>query len=109
MTDGGVAVWSNKPCGDEKICYRQQVHNQGGSMSLSRRSFFRTAGAAGVGLLSSDFISARRREAVPAIPTGGGARFPPQGGGPTRRPAHQNNPQGNAHAPRPAAPRRAAG
>ena len=32
-------------------------------MSLSRRSFFRTAGAAGVGLISSDLIGARGREA----------------------------------------------
>ncbi|MBI3493891.1 MAG: aminotransferase class I/II-fold pyridoxal phosphate-dependent enzyme [Acidobacteria bacterium] len=31
-------------------------------MSLSRRSFFRTAGAAGVGLLSTDFMAARGRE-----------------------------------------------
>ena len=35
-------------------------------MSLSRRSFFRTAGAAGAGLLSSDFLSARGREAFAA-------------------------------------------
>jgi histidinol-phosphate aminotransferase len=32
-------------------------------MSLSRRSFFRTAGAAGVGLISSDLVGARGREA----------------------------------------------
>jgi histidinol-phosphate aminotransferase len=32
-------------------------------MSLSRRSFFRTAGAASVGLISSDLIGARGREA----------------------------------------------
>ena len=32
-------------------------------MSLSRRSFFRTAGAAGVGLISSDVVGARGREA----------------------------------------------
>src|SRR5262245_2526464 len=37
-------------------------------MSLSRRSFFRRAGAAGVGLLSSDFISDRGREAFAALP-----------------------------------------
>ena len=36
-------------------------------MSLSRRSFFRTAGAAGVGLISSDVIAARGREALAAI------------------------------------------
>ena len=35
-------------------------------MSLSRRSFFRTAGAAGVGLISSDLIGARGREALVA-------------------------------------------
>lgn len=32
-------------------------------MALSRRSFFRTAGAAGVGLLSSELLTARGREA----------------------------------------------
>ena len=32
-------------------------------MSLSRRSFFRTAGAASVGLISSDLVVARGREA----------------------------------------------
>jgi histidinol-phosphate aminotransferase len=36
-------------------------------MSLSRRSFFRTAGAAGVGLISSDVIAARGREALAAM------------------------------------------
>ena len=36
-------------------------------MSLSRRSFFRTAGAAGVGLVSSDLIGARGREALAAM------------------------------------------
>src|SRR5207249_6490196 len=50
------------------------VHNEGGSMSLSRRSFFRTAGAAGVGLLSSDFISARGREALAAIESSAAAQ-----------------------------------
>ena len=43
-------------------------------MSLSRRSFFRTAGAAGVGLLSSDFISGRGREAFAAMPTAAAAQ-----------------------------------
>ena len=36
-------------------------------MSLSRRSFFRTAGAASVGLISTDFIAARGREAFAAM------------------------------------------
>ena len=36
-------------------------------MSLSRRSFFRTAGAAGVGLVSSDFIAGRGHEALAAM------------------------------------------
>jgi histidinol-phosphate aminotransferase len=36
-------------------------------MSLSRRSFFRTAGAASVGLISSDVIGARGREALAAM------------------------------------------
>jgi histidinol-phosphate aminotransferase len=36
-------------------------------MSLSRRSFFRTAGAAGVSLISSDVIAARGREALAAM------------------------------------------
>jgi len=35
-------------------------------MSLSRRAFFRTAGAAGVGLVASDVITARGREAFAA-------------------------------------------
>jgi len=45
-------------------------------MSLTRRSFFRTAGAAGVGLMSSELIAARGREAslawleTPAIASG---------------------------------------
>ena len=36
-------------------------------MSLSRRSFFRTAGAAGVGLMSSRMITARGREAFAGL------------------------------------------
>jgi histidinol-phosphate aminotransferase len=36
-------------------------------MSLSRRSFFRTAGAASVGLISSDLVGARGREARVAM------------------------------------------
>jgi histidinol-phosphate aminotransferase len=36
-------------------------------MSLSRRSFFRTAGVAGVGLLSSDLLAARGREAFGSL------------------------------------------
>ena len=62
-------------------------------MSLSRRSFFRTAGAAGVGLLSSDFISGRGREALAATPAAVAGQ-----GAPARR-AIQISSNENAYGP----------
>src|SRR5882672_8685865 len=85
------------------ICYGQLVHNQGGSMSLSRRSFFRTAGAAGVGLLSSDFISARGREAFAAIQSSAVAGYRPQGAAQVRRAIIKISSNENAYGPGPAA------
>jgi histidinol-phosphate aminotransferase len=70
-------------------------------MSLSRRSFFRTAGAAGVGLISSDVIAARGREALAAMiesPAAGAA----QQGAQARR-AIKIGSNENAYGPGPAA------
>src|SRR4029453_3375144 len=70
-------------------------------MSLSRRSFFRTAGAASVGLISSDLIGARGREARVATiesPAVGIA----QQGAPARR-AIKIGSNENAYGPGPAA------
>jgi len=72
-------------------------------MSLSRRSFFRTAGAAGVGLLSSDFISARGREAFAAIQSSAVAGYRPQGAAQARRAIIKISSNENAYGPGPAA------
>ena len=70
-------------------------------MSLSRRSFFRTAGAAGVGLLSSDVIAARGREALAAMVESPAAGFA-QPGAQARR-AIKIASNENAYGPGPAA------
>jgi len=70
-------------------------------MSLSRRSFFRTAGAAGVGLLSSDVIAARGREALAAMIESPAAGFA-QPGAQARR-AIKIASNENAYGPGPAA------
>src|SRR2546422_1296396 len=72
-------------------------------MSLSRRSFFRTAGAAGVGLLSSDFISARGREAFAATQSSAIAGYRPQGAAQARRAIIKISSNENAYGPGPAA------
>ena len=70
-------------------------------MSLSRRSFFRTAGAAGVGLLSSDVIAARGREALAAMIESPAAGFVQQGAQARRAIKIASNE--NAYGPGPAA------
>src|SRR6185295_6690734 len=70
-------------------------------MSLSRRSFFRTAGAAGVGLLSSDVIAARGREALAAMIESPAAGFVEQGAQARRAIKIASNE--NAYGPGPAA------
>ena len=70
-------------------------------MSLSRRSFFRTAGAAGVGLLSSDVIAARGREALAAMIESPAAGFAEQGAQARRAIKIASNE--NAYGPGPAA------
>jgi len=70
-------------------------------MSLSRRSFFRTAGAAGVGLLSSDVIAARGREALAAMIESPAAGFAQQGAQARRAIKIASNE--NAYGPGPAA------
>ena len=70
-------------------------------MSLSRRSFFRTAGAAGVGMLSSDVIAARGREALAAMIESPAAGFA-QPGAQARR-AIKIASNENAYGPGPAA------
>jgi histidinol-phosphate aminotransferase len=70
-------------------------------MSLSRRSFFRTAGAAGVGLLSSDVIAARGREALAAMIESPATGFAQQGAQARRAIKIASNE--NAYGPGPAA------
>src|SRR6266566_8504652 len=78
--------------------------NRGGRMSLTRRAFFRTTGAAGVGLVASDLIGARGREASAAtletLETLPGAAFP-QGAAAKRLIKIASNE--NAYGPGPAA------
>ena len=70
-------------------------------MSLSRRSFFRTAGAAGVGMLSSDVIAARGREALAAMIESPAVSFAEQGAQARRAIKIASNE--NAYGPGPAA------
>lgn len=70
-------------------------------MSLTRRSFFRTAGAAGVGLISADVLAARGREAFAAT-RGSSALAFAQAGAQTRR-AIKISSNENAYGPGPAA------
>jgi histidinol-phosphate aminotransferase len=70
-------------------------------MSLSRRSFFRTAGAASVGLMSSDVIGARGREALAAMIESPAADIAQQGA--QARRAIKIGSNENAYGPGPAA------